>query len=132
MFKSVEKSLANTAPWFARFFQRMAQMAGQHEKTFNQAGHQNTEQHQRNGANKLAHHTSDEQHGNKRRQSGQRRRRYRQHHAQRPAFSGGLRIGPLLGQGCRMFAHHNRIIDNNPNRHNQGEERQHVNRHTEI
>ena len=59
----------------------MAQMTGQDKKTFDEAGHQNREQNQRNGANKLPHHAGNQQHGDKRRQSSQGGSGNRHHHS---------------------------------------------------
>ena len=116
---------------FARAFARAfghgtAQMSGQHEEAFDQTCHQHRHDNQRNGPDDLSDHVTYREQGHEGRNGGQRRRRHRCEHAQGPGLRGVHGAHPLLAQVGRMLPHHDGVIDNDAQCHDQGEQADHV------
>ena len=109
----------------------MAQVSRQYHKAFQQRRHQNTDHHQRNIAQNVADNAAHHQQRHKRSHRGQGRGQHRPHHALGGAFGGVDGLLSQAGMGVGILAHHDGVIHNHPQSHDQGKQRHHVDRATQ-
>ena len=109
---------------------RMRHVIGQDQKTLNQRGRQHSDDGQRNISDQIPKPPPDHCQAKKRNNSRQSCGKNRQRHPAGGILGGLDRALTTAGAPISMFADHNRIIDNNPQRDNQRKQRHHIDRDT--
>ena len=110
--------------------QGMAHVIGQDQEAFDQRGQQHRDHRIGNIDNHIAHAPANHRQPGKSDHRGQRRGKDRRSHAPRAAFGGHHRVFAQMARTeIGMFAHHDRIIHHDPQRQDQREDRDHVQRH---
>ena len=107
---------------------RMGHMVGQDQKTFDQR----SRQHHNNGKgdirDQIAKPPADHRQSEKCDDRGQGCGKHWQRHATGSVFGRLDRAFTAAGAPIRMFTNHNRIVDHDSKRDNQGKQRDHINR----
>ena len=107
-------------------YKGMAQVRGQHDKTLKQRSDQNTDHHQWYITQDIADDSAHHQKRHEGRNGGQRRGQYRPDHAFRCTFRGIDGLLSHSGMGIGILAHHNGIVDDHPQCHDQCKQGNHV------
>ena len=104
----------------------MAKMGWQDHKTLQQRGNQHADHHHRNIAQDIAYYTSHHQQWHERRHRGQGRSQYWPDHTLGSAFGGIDGLLSHTGMGVRVLPHHDGIVNDHPQGHDQGKQGNHV------
>ena len=102
------------------------QMAGQYQKAFQQGGQDHTDHHEGNVEGDLAHGAAHHAQGQEGGNGGGTGSYHRPEHPACAPQGGTLGGFPLLQVGQRVLAHHNGIVDDDPQGQNQAEQTDHV------